>query len=404
MQDPLLLLAPIEPRSTGNGLAMRVASFVEAARRRFRVRVAVVPVSGVVPGTTGKLDLSVVTVAPRSSRELLAPLAGLLAEQRWRDFLSEVEPMPALARRASPALSEQLVAATGAVVGTPVHAMRSYLAPLALAVADRLEAPWVSLDLDDDDERAHRPVDPDEADAYRRLVGAAIARSSAVTAASSEDAAAISERHGSPCLVVPNTVALRADGARRGPARPVATILFIGNLTYGPNVDAAGWLVEEILPALRSRHRSPLQALLVGPHHPGGRLGSLARREGVTVTGFVEDLSPLYAGASLLLAPLRTGAGTRTKLLEAFAHEVPVVTTPIGAAGLAVCDAEHLLLGSTAEELADAAASLLADPARAARIAAAALDLVRSRYAPAVAIEQIDRLFETARLAGRPRV
>lgn len=414
MAGPLLLLAPIEPRRTGNGLAMRVASFAEAARRQFFVHVVVVPVTGTVPGRSGRLDLPVVTVPPRSPGELLGPLAGLLADKGWRSLLAEVEPMPALARLASPALADEVVAAAGAAPGTPVHVMRSYLAPLALAVAGRLAAPWVSLDLDDDDERAHRPANPGEADAYGRLVGAVVARCSALSAASPEEAAAITARHGAPCLVVPNTVALPpvqpGGGSGRRPGSPAggggsgstARILFVGNLTYGPNLEAACWLVEEILPAIRARHRGPVEAVLVGPYHPGSPLGRLGEREGVELAGFVEDLAPFYARAGVVLAPLRSGAGTRTKLLEAFANEVPVVTTPIGAAGLTVRDGRHLLLGAGTDELAEQAARLLADPARAVKLAAAALELVRSSYSPATAAASVARLFATARLNGRP--
>lgn len=408
MRDRLLLLAPIEPRTTGNGLAMRTAAFATAAQRRFDVAVVVVPVVGAPPGRAGRAEVPVATVAPRPARELVGELSALLASPRWRALLAEVEPMPALARAGSPGLAAAVVAAAGVADGTPVHVMRSYLGPLGLAVADRLAAPWVSLDLDDDDEAALRPVDAVGAAAFGRLVGAVTARCSAVSAASPAEATAIAARHGSACEVVANTVPVppaawvrverQAAAGRTGRA---AAVLFVGNLTYRPNLEAAGLLVDEVLPALRARRSGPVEVALVGPYDPGGPVAALGRHDGVTVTGFVEELSGWYAEAALVVAPVRSGAGTRTKLLEAFAHGVPVVTTPVGAAGLAVADGVHVRLGTTAGELAEAAAGLLADPGEAQRQAAAALELVRSSYGPAVAVEQVGRLFEMAARAGR---
>jgi glycosyltransferase involved in cell wall biosynthesis len=98
----------------------------------------------------------------------------------------------------------------------------------------------------------------------------------------------------------------------------------------------------------------------------------------------------------VVVAPFSTGGGTRIKLLEAFAHQVPVVTTPVGAAGLDVAHNEQLLIGGTPEELASAAADLLRSPARAQTITAAALDLVRRDHAAPVVAERVREFLRAA--------
>jgi polysaccharide biosynthesis protein PslH len=124
--------------------------------------------------------------------------------------------------------------------------------------------------------------------------------------------------------------------------------------------------------------------LLVGGHDPDGPVAALAGIPSVTVAGFVDDLRPCYEEAEVVVAPISSGGGTRIKLLEAFAHGVPVVTTPTGAAGLATRDHEHLLVATGAEELAAAVAEVLDDPVLAGSLAAAALDYVRENHRPDV--------------------
>jgi glycosyltransferase involved in cell wall biosynthesis len=83
---------------------------------------------------------------------------------------------------------------------------------------------------------------------------------------------------------------------------------------------------------------------------------------GVDLVGPVAELAPEYAAASMLVVPLRAGSGTRIKILEAFIHRTPVVSTSIGAEGLAVTHGEHLLIADTPAEFADCCLRLDRDP------------------------------------------
>jgi glycosyltransferase involved in cell wall biosynthesis len=97
---------------------------------------------------------------------------------------------------------------------------------------------------------------------------------------------------------------------------------------------------------------------IVGADPP--RVVRLLASDCVTVTGFVPDVDPFLDRAAVVIAPLRTGGGMRVKLLQALARGKAVVTTPLGAEGLA--PDPPIVLANSAPQLAEAAAALLAEP------------------------------------------
>jgi polysaccharide biosynthesis protein PslH len=136
-------------------------------------------------------------------------------------------------------------------------------------------------------------------------------------------------------------------------------VLFFGNFFHPPNVEAAQWLVEAVLP--RVRERIPGVAVdLVGPDSDG-RL-AMMERPGVNVVGEVADLGYWMDAASVVALPLRTGGGMRVKTLEALAAGKAVVATSLAVAGLEVEHGQHLLVADGTEAFADAVAVLVADP------------------------------------------
>lgn len=176
--------------------------------------------------------------------------------------------------------------------------------------------------------------------------------------------------------VVPNGVAVSPEP----PSVEVRNrrVLFLGYFGHSPNLDAVHYLVEEIWPLVRARR--PDAELTIAGATPPASVTALDGRDGVEVVGTVPDPGPYYRGHRLLAAPLRAGSGTRLKILEAFADGLPVVTTPLGAEGLAVRSGEHLLLAEGPAEHAEAILQLLEDDALHGRLAAAARALVVARY------------------------
>jgi len=115
------------------------------------------------------------------------------------------------------------------------------------------------------------------------------------------------------------------------------TLLFTGNMDYAPNVDAVQYFCNELLPEIQ-RQMADVKLIIAG-QRPVEAVRKLASGC-VTVTGFVPDIAEMYNQASIVIAPLRFGAGTQNKVLEAMAMGIPVVCSDIGFAGLGIQQGE----------------------------------------------------------------
>jgi glycosyltransferase involved in cell wall biosynthesis len=389
----LLMLAPVMPAPTGNGLAMRAGAQLRALSERYDVMVVVVPVAG------GSLDAawaerhasSVEVVVDGDPAELRAGLMRLVGDATWRDRLRRSEPFPAAVAAAGPALAGAVAAAAGGIRQARVHALRSYLAPLAVAVSELVDAPWTTLDLDDDDEHLlTQEGRRDEAEAYGRILATFGPEFRWLSLAAAGDAARVAERHGLPTAVVPNSVTVPpVPGGRSRREAGRASLLYVGNLTYGPNAEAAELLAREILPHVRRLTGRTVGAVLAGRFEAGGRVEALGACDGVEVRGHVDDLDDVYARADVAVVPLERGSGTRIKLLEALAAGVPVVTTAVGAAGLGAEHGRHLLIADNAGDLAAAAAQVLLDERLAGELARQGRAFVEQRFSGAAVGRQL---------------
>jgi glycosyltransferase involved in cell wall biosynthesis len=160
--------------------------------------------------------------------------------------------------------------------------------------------------------------------------------------------------------VVPNGYGVDPPCGPSAPGVRVPTAVFVGSFHYLPNRDGARWLAAAIAPELR-RLDPAATVRLVGPGP--AEMTRLAQGPGVSWAGPVADVGPELRSASVALVPLRAGSGTRVKILEAWAHGVPVVSTPLGAEGLDARDGEEVLLATTASGLARAVLEAGADDA-----------------------------------------
>jgi polysaccharide biosynthesis protein PslH len=154
-------------------------------------------------------------------------------------------------------------------------------------------------------------------------------------------------------------------------------ILFLGGMDYSPNLDAARFFLGEVFPIIL-REEPEAKLLLVGREL--GRLGDATRQHGVEPYESVPEVLPWFYQADLLVVPLRQGAGTRIKVLEAMAAGLPVVATSKGSEGIALENGRELLIADTPVAFAAAVLKLLADPELAGMLAQRARDLVLERY------------------------
>jgi glycosyltransferase involved in cell wall biosynthesis len=180
---------------------------------------------------------------------------------------------------------------------------------------------------------------------------------SAILVCSEQDASLLRELDETlEAYVMPNGV----DLAYFHPQSTITTkksLVFTGTFSYEPNVDAAVYFVEEILPLVREQYPE-IELYLVGSN-PHPRVKALAKDPRVIVTGYVDDVRPFVWDAAIVIVPLRMGSGTRLKVLEAMAMEKPLVSTSIGCEGISTVSDEHLLVANTPTEFAEAIGRLL---------------------------------------------
>lgn len=160
---------------------------------------------------------------------------------------------------------------------------------------------------------------------------------------------------------------------------PKYDLVFVGNLGYGPNIGAAGYLVDRILPVLRANGH-PVRLLIAGAR-PSRRVRRLSRRPGVAVSGWLPDIREAYAAGHIFAAPLMSGLGLQNKILEAMAMGLPCVTTTLVNNAIGAVPGEEILVADDAESFAAAIGHLLRDETFRQRIAAAGRKFVLDRYA-----------------------
>jgi O-antigen biosynthesis protein len=148
------------------------------------------------------------------------------------------------------------------------------------------------------------------------------------------------------------------------------TMLFLGSFRHEPNIVALDWFVDRVLPLIVAR-RPEARLVVVGsdapPRHPYAD-----RTPAIEIRGFVEDIREPLARYAVFVCPVRSGSGVRVKLLEAFASGIPIVSTRIGAEGLAREDGEFCWLADQPEAFAEKVLQVFDDAAGAAAMAARA--------------------------------
>jgi O-antigen biosynthesis protein len=164
----------------------------------------------------------------------------------------------------------------------------------------------------------------------------------------------------------------------RGDGREPNTLLFLGSFRHAPNVDALKWFVTNVLPSVAERVPR-IRLIIAGSDPPPAH--TLPKGPGaVEMLGFVEDVREPLSRYALFVCPILAGSGVRVKLLEAFAAGIPVVSTRLGAEGLAGVDGERCALADDPGKFADKIVELINDPEGAAAMAERARDYVAGRH------------------------
>ena len=321
-------------------------------------------------------------------------------------------------RNRNPALEAQLtrLAREGLDV---VHVERAHFAPMLTGLAprpvlslaeqetmslavDRLrQLPWLA-------KTSYERYLGAERNRVRRFEAAALPAYDLLYAITPQEAERMSALAQRPVEVLPHVVCPRTFCRSQEAARPgeentkEGSLLFVGNYAHRPNLHALTWFVERVWPEV-ARRVPTARFEVVGPG-----LAAEPRRalqgEGVHVLGRVEDLVGKYRASTVMVNPIRSGGGMRGKVLEAFACQLAVVSTPMGMEGIAAESGRHCLLASRDEEFTEAVVRYLGDANLRRAHGAAARCLVEELYTPPAVFSRLEADFEAALAARRQTI
>ena len=194
-----------------------------------------------------------------------------------------------------------------------------------------------------------------------------------------------------PVTIIPNGVDLTAYGNFKG--EPILfDLVFTGKMDFRPNIDAVLWFGQQVLPRIQAQLPEVTFAIVGQRPHP--RLNVLRSVPGITITGYIDDIRSYIAGATVYVAPLRVGGGTRLKLMEAMAMGKAIVSTTVGAEGFPVTSGTELILADSPEQYAQAVVTLLAEPALRSKLGQNGKKLAHAHYGWDALVPQLEALYQ----------
>lgn len=172
-------------------------------------------------------------------------------------------------------------------------------------------------------------------------------------------------------------------------------LVFTGNMAYPPNVDAAEFLANEIMPEVWKQ--KPEAKVLLAGASPDKRVQVLKSKQ-VSVSGWMDDIRDAYASAKIFIAPMRIGTGLQNKLLEAMSMKIPSITTPLANDALQAKDGKEILIGESTTELANQIIRLLNDTELYQTIEENGYSFVKNNYSWEEATEKLNQLIQNTPL------
>jgi len=392
VKPPLLFLSPTAPTSTGHGLGMRAHAILRALAQRYRVFLLV-------------LNHPPADAEARASLHALCAETAFLPIGLWNRRDARIRRIaarwPSAYRLLFPKPYEwDRIARTDVALPFQVrefeiaHVFRLYMAPLLNHL--RAKASWRQCQLDLDDlesmtrgrlaavykasgDNAGATQLEMEARQYEQIEREHLHRFDRLFACSQSDQERIQKLglHPSP-EVLPNIMSI--GNIPEATPHKGLQLLFVGNLGYAPNSDAVLHFCRDILPRIHAQIRRPVTFEIVGSGAPRTLKMALTNQPHARLLGWVNDLTPHYARADAVVVPLRAGGGTRIKILEAFAYQRPLVSTPEGIEGIAAVDGVHALIAQNADEFASACVRLLRDPVLCRQLTTRAFKLIQDQH------------------------
>ncbi len=152
-------------------------------------------------------------------------------------------------------------------------------------------------------------------------------------------------------------------------------VLFVGALDYFPNIQALQWYSDQVHPLVKIKYQ-----LLVAGRNPGDMVKEICEKNGFSLISSPAKMQPILEQGILEIVPLLSGSGTRGKILEAAAFNIPVLSTTLGAAGLGFIHQKNIVLADQPKDFANELENLLNQPERANVISVNAKEYVKYFY------------------------
>ena len=168
-------------------------------------------------------------------------------------------------------------------------------------------------------------------------------------------------------------------------------LLFVGNFSHRPNVDAVLYFVNEIFPEVKKELQN-VRFFVVG-NNPPPEIQRLNNQD-IIVTGFVPDLKPYLIKARISVSPLRYGAGMKGKVGEALSYGLPVVTTSIGAEGMNLIHEKHVLIADQPHDFARQIVRLYNDETLWQKLAKAGKNYVLEQWGPQAVKQKLQKIVD----------
>ena len=177
-------------------------------------------------------------------------------------------------------------------------------------------------------------------------------------------------------------------------------LVFTGNMSYPPNVNAVEYLAYEILPIVWKTR--PETTLYIAGATPDPKVKKAASDK-IIVSGWLDDIRDAYAQSRVFIAPMRIGTGLQNKLLEAMSMRLPAITSPLANGSLGAKPDDEILIGSNAQEMAQHILTLLTDTEKAEQIAQAGFDFTNRVYDWGRATERLEEAMKSITKQTHPQ-
>ena len=170
-------------------------------------------------------------------------------------------------------------------------------------------------------------------------------------------------------------------------------LLFVGNMSYAPNIEAANYISTELIPNLKKSN--PTISFLISGANPHSSILKLAKNNSaISVSGWIDDIRTSYAQGKIFIAPMMIGTGMQNKLIEAMAMGIPCITTSLANNAIKALHNESIIVANTKEEFIEAIEKLLSDSFYYFKIAEGGKSFVKQNYNWQSTTQKLISIFE----------